>query len=362
MKVHRIAVDGMGGDYAPGVVVDGAVQAANDFDLEVVLVGQEQALKRELARHKVIGGRLSIHHASQIVEMGESPVQAIKKKKDSSISVCVELLKQKSVDAVVTAGNTGAAVAASTLNLGLLPGIRRPGIIIGLPTLRGISLAIDVGANVDPTPEHLLQYALMADIYSRMIYKKRHPTIGLLNIGEEESKGTELLKETYKLLRESSLNFIGNIEGRDFFTGKCDCIIFDGFVGNVVLKLTEGIIENLSGLIKRELSKSYLSQIGALMCKPALVNVRKETNYEEAGGAQLLGVNGIMIISHGASSSWAIRNAIKKAAQVIEMDVNGYIVSEVTQRDKAKTSPAVPLSESSAVNPSRSLKDEGLKK
>ncbi len=362
MKVHRIAVDGMGGDYAPGVVVDGAVQAANDFDLEVVLVGQEQALKRELARHKVIGGRLSLHHASQVVEMGESPVQAIKKKKDSSISVCVELLKQKSVDAVVTAGNTGAAVAAATLNLGLLPGIKRPGIIIGLPTLRGISLAVDVGANVDPTPEHLLQYAIMADIYSRMIYKKRHPTIGLLNIGEEESKGTELMKDTYKLLRESSLNFIGNIEGRDFFTGKCDCIICDGFVGNVALKLTEGIIENLTGLIKRELSKSYLSQIGALLCKPALVNVRKETNYEEAGGAQLLGVNGIMIISHGASSSLAIRNAIKKAAQVIEMDVNGYIVSEVTQRDKNKNAAVSTFAEAPAGSQTRAARDEGQKK
>ncbi len=362
MKVHRIAVDGMGGDYAPGVVVDGAVQAANDFDLEVVLVGQEQALKRELARHKVIGGRLSLHHASQVVEMGESPVQAIKKKKDSSISVCVELLKQKSVDAVVTAGNTGAAVAAAFLNLGLLPGIKRPGIIIGLPTLRGISLAVDVGANVDPTPEHLLQYAIMADIYSRMIYKKRHPSIGLLNIGEEESKGTELMKDTYKLLRESSLNFIGNIEGRDFFTGKCDCIICDGFVGNVALKLTEGIIENLTGLIKRELSKSYLSQIGALLCKPAMMNVRKETNYEEAGGAQLLGVNGIMIISHGASSSLAIRNAIKKAAQVIEMDVNGYIVSEVTQRDKNKNAAVSTFAEAPAGSQTRAARDEGQKK
>lgn len=362
MKVHRIAVDGMGGDYAPGVVVDGAVQAANDFDLEVVLVGQEQALKRELARHKVIGGRLSIHHASQVVEMGESPVQAIKKKKDSSISVCVELLKQKAVDAVVTAGNTGAAVAASTLNLGLLPGIKRPGIIIGLPTLRGISLAIDVGANVDPTPEHLLQYAVMADIYSRMIYKKRHPTIGLLNIGEEESKGTEVMKETYKVLRESPLNFIGNIEGRDFFTGKSDCIICDGFVGNVALKLTEGILENLGGLIKKELSKSYISQIGAMLCKPALSGVRRETNYEEAGGAQLLGVNGIMIISHGASSSLAIRNAVKKAAQVIEMDVNGYIVSEFTQREKNKAAAVASTGDSAAGASVRPVKDEGLKK
>lgn len=362
MKVHRIAVDGMGGDRAPAVVVDGAVQAANDFDLEIVLVGQEQALKRELARHKVTGGRLSIHAASQVVEMGESPVQAIKKKKDSSISVSIDLLKQKTVDAVVTAGNTGAAVAASTLNLGLLPGIRRPGIIISLPTLRGISLAIDVGANIDPTPEHLVQYALMADIYSRTIYKKRHPTVGLLNIGEEESKGTDVTKEAYKLLRESGFNFIGNIEGRDFFTGKCDCIICDGFAGNVVLKVTEGIIENLAGLIQKELSKNYLAQIGAFLCKPALMSVRRETNYEEAGGAQLLGINGVVIISHGASSSWAIRNAVKKAAQVIEMDVNGYIVSEVTQREKVKSGSSGASQESPSGSPYRSMREEAPKK
>ncbi|MBI4550045.1 MAG: phosphate acyltransferase PlsX [Candidatus Omnitrophica bacterium] len=345
MKVHRIAVDGMGGDYAPAVVVDGAVQAANDFDLEIILVGQEQALKRELSRHKVIGGRLSIHHASQVIDMGESPVVAVKKKKDSSLAVAVDLLKDKQVDAVVSAGNTGAAVAASTLNLGLLPGIKRPGILISLPTLRGISLAMDVGANIDPTPEHLFQYALMADIYSRTIYKKRHPTIGLLNIGEEESKGTDVMKETYKLLRESTINFIGNIEGRDFFTGKCDCIVCDGFVGNVVLKVTEGIIENLTGLIQKELSKNYLAQIGAWLMKPALMSVRRETNYEEAGGAQLLGINGVVIISHGASSSWAIRNAIKKAAHVIESDVNGYIVNEVTQREKNRQANPLPKSE-----------------
>jgi glycerol-3-phosphate acyltransferase PlsX len=331
----------MGGDHAPRVVVEGAVQAANDFDLEIVLVGQEQALKRELARFKVPGGRLSIHHASQVVEMGESPVQSIKKKKDSSIAVCVDLLKQKSVDAVVTAGNTGAAVAASTLTLGLLAGIKRPGILISVPTLRGISLAIDVGANIDPSPEHLYQYALMADIYSRTVYKKRQPAIGLLNIGEEESKGTEVMKDTYKLLRESGLNFIGNIEGRDFFTGKSDCIICDGFAGNVVLKVTEGLVENLVGLIQKELSKNYLAKVGAFLCKPALLSVRRETNYEEAGGAQLLGINGIVIISHGASSALAMRNAIKKAAHVIEIDINGAIVSEVTQRvAKPKSAPA----------------------
>ncbi|HNV87189.1 MAG TPA: phosphate acyltransferase PlsX [Candidatus Omnitrophota bacterium] len=333
---RRIAVDGMGGDYAPGVVVQGAAQAVTDFDLEIVLVGQEQLLKRELAKHKIPGGRITVHHASQVVDMGESPVQAIRKKKDSSVAVCIDLLKQKAVDAVVTAGNTGAAVAASTLNLGLLPGIKRPGIVVSIPTLHGISLAIDVGANVDPTPEHLFQYALMGDIYSRSICKKRRPAIGLLNVGEEESKGTTVTKEAYKLLRESDFNFIGNIEGRDFFTGKCDVIVCDGFVGNIVLKLTEGLFENLVEFIKKELSQNYLAQLGSFLCKSALLNIRKEANYEEAGGGQLLGLNGVVIISHGSSTAWAIRNAIKKAAQVVEFDVNGHIVTEITQRDKSK--------------------------
>lgn len=330
----RIAIDGMGGDYAPQVVVDGTVQAVNSFsDIECILVGQEVALKRELNRHRVVGGKIFIHHASQVVEMGESPVSALKKKKDSSVAVCIDLLKRKEVDAVVTAGNTGAAVAASMLTLGLLPGIRRPGIAISVPTLRGISLAIDVGANIDPAPEHLLQYAVMADVYSRAIFKKRRPSIGLLNVGEEESKGTELMKEAYRLLRDSKLNFIGNIEGRDFFSGKCDCVICDGFVGNVVLKVAESLLEVLVRIIQKEFSKSYLTQFGAWLCSPALKSIKKDTNYEEAGGAPLLGINGVVIISHGGSSANAIRNAINVASQQVTMDINSQIVHEIEQRE-----------------------------
>lgn len=326
----RIAVDGMGGDYAPQVVVEGAVAAANDFEhLEIVLVGQEDALKRELNRHKVFGGKIVIHHAAEVVGMGDSPVAAIKKKKDSSIGVAIELLKKGEVQGVVTAGNTGAAVAGSTLKLGLLPGIRRPGIAISAPTLRGISVTMDVGANLNPSPEELCQYAAMADIYAKYIFKKKQPSIALLNIGEEESKGTEVLKETYKLLRDSPLNFVGNIEGRDFFTGKVDCIICDGFVGNVVLKMVESVLDTAVALITRELKKNPISQLGALLCKPALNNIRQETNYEEAGGAPLLGVNGTVIISHGISSAKAIRNAIKVAGDMVTNRVNDHIVDSV---------------------------------
>ena len=327
----RIAVDGMGGDYAPAVVVDGAVQAANDFfDIEIVLVGQTDRLKHELNRHKVMGGKLVIQEAPEIVGMGDSPVAAIKKKKNSSVGVCIELLKNREVQAVMTAGNTGAAVAASTLMLGLLPGIKRPGIAISTPTLRGISIAMDVGANLNPSPNELFQYALMASIYAQEIFKKKNPTIGLLNIGEEESKGTDTLKEAYKILRDSPLNFLGNIEGRDFFTGKVDCIICDGFVGNVVLKMVESVLETGVELLSRELKKNPIAMLGALLCKPALSAIKRDTNYEEAGGAPLLGVDGTVIISHGISSAKAIRNAIRVGADMVSNQVNQRIVDQIS--------------------------------
>lgn len=328
----RIAVDGMGGDYAPAVVVDGAVQAANDFfDIEIVLVGQTDRLKHELNRHKVMGGKLVIQEAPEIVGMGDSPVAALKKKKNSSVGVCIELLKNREVQAVMTAGNTGAAVAASTLMLGLLPGIKRPGIAISTPTLRGISIAMDVGANLNPSPTELFQYALMSSIYAQEIFKKKNPSVGLLNIGEEESKGTEVLKEAYKILRDSPLNFLGNIEGRDFFTGKVDCIICDGFVGNVVLKMVESVLETGVELLSRELKKNPIAMLGALLCKPALSAIKRDTNYEEAGGAPLLGVDGTVIISHGISSAKAIRNAIRVGADMVSNQVNQRIVDQIAQ-------------------------------
>ncbi len=327
----RIALDGMGGDYAPQVVVEGAVMAANDFDnLEIVLVGQTDALKKELNKHSVIGGKIVIHEATEVIGMGESPVAALRKKKDSSISVCIDLLKKKECDAAVSAGNTGAMVAAATLNLGTLPGIKRPGIAIATPTLHGMSVTMDVGANLNPSAYEMFQYAIMADVFAKSILKKKRPTIGLLNIGEEESKGTEVIKETYKLLRESTLNFIGNIEGRDFFSGKADCIICDGFVGNVVLKMIESVLETTVTLIARELRKNWLTAIAAWLLKPTLSSIRKETDYEEAGGAPLLGINGNIIISHGISSALAIRNAIRVAGELVTTRVNAQIVDAVT--------------------------------
>lgn len=332
----RIAVDGMGSDHGPQVVVEGAVQAANDFaDLEIILVGQPEPLKRELNKHQVVGGKIVIEPATEVVDMGDSPVAALRKKKDSSIGVCINLLKNKKVDAVMTAGNTGAAVAASTLLLGLLPGIKRPGIAIGAPTLHGISMVMDVGANINPSAEELFQYAIMAEVYARCVFKKKRPSVALLNIGEEESKGTEALKEAYKLLRDSPLNFVGNIEGRDFFSGKVDCIICDGFVGNVVLKMIESVLETAVTIVSREIKKSPISMLGALLCKPAFSAIRRDTNYEEAGGAPLLGVNGTVIISHGISSPKAIRNAIRVAGETVSTKVNELIVESVTANTQA---------------------------
>lgn len=327
----RVAVDGMGGDYAPEVVVAGAVQAANDFDhIEVVLVGQEEALKRELKKHKLTGGKLVVKHASEIVTMSDTPVAAVKKKKDSSIAVCIDMLQRKEVDAVVSAGNTGAAVASATLRLGMLKGVKRPGIAINTPSLQGMSVVMDVGANLNPSANELLHYAIMASVYSKSIFKKRNPSIGLLNIGEEECKGTEVIQEAHRLLRDSNfLNFIGNIEGRDFFNGKADCIICDGFVGNVVLKLLESVLETSKILVKRNMQKNPLSYVGAYFMKPAIKSVLEDINYEEAGGAPLLGVDGTVIIGHGISSAKAIRNAIRKGAEFVSTHVNEQIVEVI---------------------------------
>ncbi len=330
----RIAIDGMGGDYAPQAIVEGAVLAANEFEYEIVLVGDESSLKQELKKYQVCAGRLFVHHASEIISMGEQPVKAIKRKKDSSLNVAIDLLKKKEVDAVVTAGNTGAAVACATLNLGLLKGIKRPGIAITFPSEHGISLAIDVGANVDPQPDHLLQYAIMAEIYSRCVLKKRSPSIGLLNVGEEESKGTERTKEAYRLLRDSGLNFVGNVEGRDFFSGKCDCVVCDGFVGNVVLKIAEGITDVVAKLFKKEIRKNPIAKLGAFLCKPVIQAIRRDTNYEECGGAPLFGVDGVVIISHGGSSGTAIKNAVRVAAQSVQQKINHQIVTEISQNEK----------------------------
>ncbi len=328
----KIVLDAMGGDDAPGAIVEGAVLAAAEFDCEIILVGVKEKIESELKKYpNARMDRISIEHASDIVEMHEHPALAIRKKKNSSISIGMDLVADKKADVFISAGNTGAVVVAATLKLRLLPDIERPGIAIVVPTAKGFSMIIDVGANIAPTPKHLLHYAVMADAYSKHILGKKNPSIGLLSIGEEETKGTDFIKDAYKSLSETDLNFIGNIEGKDIFAGKSDVVVCDGFVGNVVLKVAESIAEAIGKTLKKYFKSNIFTKLMALL----IVNSRgfkkiiKEMDYSEYGGAPLLGVDGSVIISHGRSSAKAIKNAVKAAKHFVDEDVNTHILKEL---------------------------------
>ena len=326
----RIAVDGMGGDNAPQAIVAGAIEAAKAHsDFRIVLVGDQNLLRSELEKHKDVPKSISIHHAGSFIRMDESAAISVRKKKDASIAICADLAKDGVVDAIVTAGHTGAAVVACTLKLRLLEGIERPGIGIIFPTLGTPSFLIDVGANIDTKPIHLVQYAMMGDVYFRYILRKNRPSIGILNIGEEESKGTEYIKEAHQLLNKSRLHFIGNVEGRDIFNGSVDIVVCDGFVGNVVLKVSESIADVIGKLLKAELKRNAMTMLGAVLAKPAFDALRREVDYSEYGGAPLLGINGICIISHGSSNARAIRNAIRVASEFVKYEINQHILEAV---------------------------------
>jgi len=321
----KIAIDGMGGDRAPGVVVDGAVMAVRETPLEVVLVGDEERLTAELERHRGIPAALTVRHASEVIAMNEPPALSVRKKRDSSINVMVELARGGEVAAIVSAGNTGAVVCSTTWGLRLLEGIERPGIAIVVPTLAGNSLLIDVGATIDPKPEHLVQFGVMGSVYARTVLGKPSPTVGLLNVGEEESKGTTLIKDAFRLLERTCVRFIGNVEGRDIYTGKCDVIVCDGFVGNITLKVSESMAKVVAQLLKRELRRNALTQFGAFLSLSAFQSLRRKMDYAEYGGAPLLGVDGTCIICHGASSAKAIKNAIRVAGEFVSSQLNEKI-------------------------------------
>lgn len=325
----KIIVDAMGGDYAPGVVIEGAVEAVKEYNAQVVLVGDEVVVKSLLKKERYTGSSISVYHAEEVIGMNESAAASVRRKRNSSIVVGINLVKEGKGDAFFSAGNTGAVVCAGMLGLGLLPGIERPGIAIVTPTLKGISLIIDVGANINPKPSQLLQYGIMADAYSRIILNRPNPTVGLLNIGEEEAKGTDFIKETRELLEKSSLNFIGNVEGKDLFSGKCDVIICDGFVGNVALKVSESAAETMQVFLKRHLLSNTLGKIGLLFLMPSLKRFKKELDYSEYGGAPLLGVNGVVIIGHGRSNVKAIKNAIRVAKEEVERKFNEKILEAI---------------------------------
>ena len=326
----KIVVDAMGGDYAPGVVIAGAVAAVREYNTEVILVGDEARIKLLLKKARYTGTNILVHPAQEVIEMSEPAASSVRRKRNSSIVLGIDLVKGGQADAFFSAGNTGAVVCAATLGLGLLPGIERPGIAIVAPTLKGISLIIDVGANIDPKPTQLLQYGIMADAYFRYILNRPNPTVGLLNIGEEESKGTELVKEARELLEKSRLNFIGNVEGKDLFAGKCDIIVCDGFLGNVALKVTESVVETMQVFLKRHILRNPLSKLGLVLLKSSFSRFKKELDYSEYGGAPLLGVNGVVIIGHGRSNTKAIKNAIRVAKEEVERQFNEKILEAIS--------------------------------
>lgn len=325
----KIVIDAMGGDNAPVVEVEGAIQAVEEFGHELILVGDSERIKSELSKYGDHSDKISVVHASEVIAMHDPAAISVRRKRNSSIVVGMDLLKKDKADAFVSAGNTGAVVCAATLALRLLPAIERPGIAITIPSLTGTSLIIDVGANIDPKPIHLLQYGIMADAYSRYMLGKEKPSVGLLNVGEEESKGTEFIREAHTLLSESKLNFIGNIEGRDIYAGKADIVLCDGFVGNVILKVSESVVDTIVQLLKREIKSNIIATVGAALSSSAFNMLKKKMDYSEYGGAPLLGVDGRCIISHGSSNAKAIKNAVKFAGEFVRQDVNKHIVEEL---------------------------------
>lgn len=325
----RLALDAMGGDHAPAVTVAGAVEYAKEKKHEVILVGNQEILARELSQYNIKNLPITVHHARETIGMEEPPAQAVRQKKDSSLVVATQLVAEKKADAFVSAGNSGAAMAASLLHLGRIPGVLRPAIATIFPTLKGGCSLLDVGANVDCKPKHLFQFAIMGKIYTENIFSIKNPRIGLLSIGEEETKGNELTLSTFDLLKNSNLNFIGNVEGRDIPKGKADVVVCDGFVGNIVLKFGEGVAEMMLKLVREEFKAHPIAWASLPFLWTALRDLRKKVDYTEYGGAPLLGVDGACIISHGGSNAKAIKNALKAAEKYAEKNVNLAIKSEL---------------------------------
>lgn len=309
-----IAVDGMGGDNAPHAVTQGCVDAINEYDdVEILLVGIEDKIKEELSKYKYPSEKIKVINAPDIISNNEPPAMAVRRKKNSSMVVALNLVKKGEAQAVVSAGSTGAFLTGSTLIVGRIKGIQRAALAPIIPGSTSPFMLIDCGANVDCKPLNLLQFALMGKVYFENVLKVTNPTIGLINIGTEEEKGNELTKESYKLLKESPLNFIGNIEPRDIPYGKADIFVCDGFVGNTVLKMYEGVLSSIFSDLKKEIMSSFKTKVGGILLKPVFSNFKKRFDYREYGGTAFLGVNGICIKAHGSSDARAFKNAIKQS-------------------------------------------------
>ena len=326
--IITIALDAMGGDNAPVNDVAGAVKTVRETEhINVILVGQQDIVEKELKKHTYNTSRISVHHCTEVIGMHESPTEAVKKKPDSSIVIGTKLVKEKKADAFISAGNTGAVMAASLFILGRIANVTRPTIGESFPTDEGISIVFDVGANMDCKPLHLLEFAVMGVVYANHIFNIENPRVALLNVGEEKSKGNALTYDTYQLLESSGLNFIGNLEGRDVLRGKAEVIVCDGYTGNVILKFTESVPAVLKGKFMQYANKNIFNKIWVGMMYKTLKKILKDFDYQNYGGVPLLGVKGITVIGHGSSSPLAIKNMCLKAELMIKEKIN-YVIEE----------------------------------
>lgn len=327
----KIAIDAMGGDEGVKVTVEGSVLALKELDVNLVLVGKEEVIREELKKYEFDSEKIEIVNAREIITNEDEPAMAIRKKKDSSMVVGLNMLKEKEVDAFISAGSTGALLSGGLLVVKRIKGIERPALATVYPTKKGVSLLLDVGANADSKPKYLEQFALMGSIYSEKILNKKNPRVGLVNIGDEKEKGNMLTKEAYELLEKTqNINFCGNIEGRDIPNGDIDVLVCDGFVGNIVLKLTEGLALSMFSMLKETFISSFKGKMGAMLLKSGLREFKSKLDYTEYGGAPLLGVKGAVIKAHGSSNSVAIKNAVRQASQFIENKVIENIEQDIT--------------------------------
>ena len=326
----RISVDAMGGDHAPSAVVQGCVEALKDLDVHITMTGPKEILEKELKKYEYDNSKIDIFHCSEVISPNEHPVMAIRKKKNSSICEALNLVKSKECDAVISAGSTGALLAGALFIIGRIKGVERPALAPIMPGKNNSFMVIDSGANAECKPSNLLQFGIMGQIYMKDVMNVDNPSVGLVNIGAEEEKGNELTKVAYKILKDSSLNFVGNVEPRDIPTGDVDVLVCDGFVGNTVLKMYEGVAFNIFDILKSEMMSSTRNKIGALILKPMFKNFKKKFDYKEVGGAPFLGVNGICIKAHGSSDARAIKNAIKQAHTLYEKRVIEKIKESIT--------------------------------
>ena len=329
-EIVRIAVDAMGGDHAPREIVQGALLAAAEFPVEVILVGQEEVVRRELAELDSRNHNIEIVDAREVVEMDDTALAPLRRKRNSSVRVAANLVAEGRAGAFVSAGNTGATWTSARAVIGMIEGVSRPALAAIVPSSHGHTMILDVGANVDAKPNHLREFAVMGHFYAQMVFGLEAPRVGLLSIGEEEGKGNELTKETYRVLKETGLNFIGNAEGRDVYNGNADVVVCDGFTGNVVLKASEALGEMVGKLLREALTRSAMRKVGALLAKGAFDDLKRRIDYSEYGGAPLLGVKGGCIVCHGRSNAKAIKNAIRMA--------RSFALNRIDEKIQAKVS------------------------